>query len=90
MSVFFFVAVLLVFAGCHFVPIAFEKFLTAPEYALPQLGLAAICRTILPLGILLLLEYTTAFSIRDYLIPIALGYIASVGLAIYHGINLAS
>ncbi|MEQ1907088.1 MAG: hypothetical protein ABL888_23080, partial [Pirellulaceae bacterium] len=85
MSVFFVIVVLVVFAGCHGVTLAFEKMLTAPEYALPLLGLAAICRTILPLGILLLLEYTTAFSIRDYLIPIALGYIASVGFGIYQG-----
>jgi hypothetical protein len=49
--------------------------------ALARLSLAAICRTILPLAILLVMEYTTAFSVGDCVIPIVLGFLLTMAVS---------
>ncbi len=55
--------------------------------ALARLSLAAICRTILPLVLLLLLEYTTAFSTRHVPYQIILGYLLILGFSAIFGIR---
>lgn len=76
-----------VFGLCYLASRFSEWLLSGNEYILARLGLAAICRTILPLGIFLVLEYTSPFRIRDHAALIFLGYFVLVSLAISRAVQ---
>ncbi len=82
------ILVIAIFAACYGLTSILERRLSANELALARLGLAAICRTILPLGILLLMEYTTTFRISTYAIVILIAYLVSVSVAVGRAVHV--
>lgn len=76
-----------VFILCYLASQLSDWLFSANEFILARLGLAAICRTILPLGIFLMLEYTTNFRIRDHAALIFLGYFVLVSLAVSRAVQ---
>ncbi len=70
--------------------LVFSVFPRGEDFVFIRLGLAAICRTILPLVILVFIGYTdaTEFDLRAHLIPILIGYFVALVFTISSAVRV--